>query len=453
MYCTKCGNKLNEDAKFCSNCGHHIEQKNSSKTTWIILSICVCLIIIFAVGIRVYKTPPSPTNEILKEEQTTKPENIKVSSEQKVEEETNITDKEKTQVIKESLPKVFTVVTSQGYGSGFLYENGGYIVTNAHVVAGDTDVIIRNSSGQEAPAKVIGISDRSDIALLYSQQYEQVKPLPLELEKSIVGTEVIAIGSPQGFENSASIGYLTGTNRNMELGFVYEELYQVDAQIDQGSSGGPLVDAKTGKVIGINSLIYENHETFAFSIPLYTVAPIIDDWIHNPMNEQEIASLFDVYDSFIYTDSSTDDNEYYDEDYYEDYNFEDNSSTNDDYSYTFDEVSLTSFITSFRDYYELALAYEDFYWIQDMLLPGSVAYLELEEYIQDITGQGFTFDFTANNVIDIEIYNDYAIVSTNEQFDFYNASGEYLYYDRYKDYTVILTEDGYYQITDIYIYD
>ena len=81
---------------------------------------------------------------------------------------------------------------------------------------------------------------------------------------------MIALGSPQGFENSASIGYLTGVNRDIEFGFLYEHLYQIDAQIDQGSSGGPLIDAKTGKVIGINSLSFKENDVFGFSIPMKT---------------------------------------------------------------------------------------------------------------------------------------------------------------------------------------
>ena len=100
--------------------------------------------------------------------------------------------------------------------------------------------------------------------------YQDTEPLGMETAESPIGLEVIAFGSPQGFENSASIGYITGNKRDMKLeNFIYKQIYQVDAQIDKGSSGGPLVDVNTGKVIGINSLLYttDTSTNFAFSIP------------------------------------------------------------------------------------------------------------------------------------------------------------------------------------------
>lgn len=461
MYCSKCGTQNNENAKFCSHCGRSMHDKKSSKTTWLIIGIILSVLTITGVGIGIF--------HLLSEQGKVK----EVTEQSSVQENTaaiNETEKEKTQIIKESMPKVFTVLTAEGQGSGFLYKDGGYIVTNAHVVAGYTDVIIKNHAGQESPAQVIGISDQSDIALLHANDYAKSEPFPIKMEQSIVGTEVIAIGSPQGFENSASIGYLTGTDRDIEYDFIYEELYQIDAQIDQGSSGGPLLDAKSGNVIGINSLLYTNNNSFGFSIPLYTVTDIIDGWIASPMNKTQIASIFGAYDEFVYSDPSVTEEVYSEEEYsdywdqyYEEYSYEDNYTSDytdenvddywEDYANTFDEESLSNFILSFRDYYELALYYEDFYWIQDMLYPDSTAYLELEEYVYDITGQGFEFYFTSNTITGIEMVDDYAIVSTNEEFDFYNANGEYTYYNKNKEYTVIITEDGYYQITDIFIYD
>lgn len=363
--------------------------------------------------------------------------------------------KEKTQIIKESMPKVFTVITGNSQGSGFLYKDGGYIVTNAHVVAGFTDVILRNHAGQESPAVVIGISDRTDVALLHSQEYANAQPFEIEKEETAIGTEVIAIGSPQGLENSASIGYLTGTNRDYQLDFVYEGLYQIDAQISEGSSGGPLLDGKTGKVIGINSLLYTPNNSFGFSIPLYTVTPLIEGWIREPMSKTAVASLFDAYADYNF---SNEEEQYYEEyEEYWDYYSEDSSEEDyneeywNEYSYSFDEESLTNFILAFRDYYELALYYKDFYWIADMLLPNSTAYLELEEYLYDISGEEYFFDFLSNTITNIEMYDNYALVSTNEQFNFYDATGAETFYDRYKIYTVIINGEGYYQITDIYI--
>ncbi|TSI10668.1 trypsin-like peptidase domain-containing protein [Lysinibacillus sp. BW-2-10] len=457
MYCSNCGSKTEENGKFCAACGQNLKSKNP-KNTWLIVGVCISLITTVGVCIGIFILLSNNNDKAT--QISTQPETPKIEQVTNVPAEKEMTEKEKTQVIKESMPKVFTIISQDSQGSGFLYQQGGYIVTNAHVVAGNTDVIVRNHAGQESPAQVIGISDRSDVALLLAKDYVNAQPFEIEKEKSVVGTEVIAIGSPQGFENSASIGYLTGTNRNMEYGFVYEELYQIDAQISQGSSGGPLVDGKTGKVIGINSLLYTPNNSFGFSIPLYTVTSLVDGWIHEPMSKNAVASLFGVYEEFTYSDPAQDyyyeeeyadywdeygTEEYYDEEYYNDYW--------DEYSYSFDEESLTNFILSFREYYELALYYEEFYWISDMLDPNGTAYTEMEEYINDIAAQNFTFDFLNNSVTNIEMYGDYAVVSTNEQFNFYNGTGEEKYYDRYKEYTVLINEEGYYQISEIYIYE
>ncbi|MEI4769793.1 trypsin-like peptidase domain-containing protein [Psychrobacillus sp. FJAT-51614] len=449
MYCSKCGVKNEEGAKFCAGCGTSLTpQKNGSKS-FLILGIILCFIVLGGVGYGFKEllfskdeaqTVLDEVKSTVEETRSTLTEKAKVVVEGKV---PKVQEKDKTQVIQETMPKVFTILSQEGQGSGFLYGQGGYIVTNAHVVAGYTDVIVRNSVGKESNAKVIGISDRSDVALLISDDYAQVKPLLTENEDSIIGTEVIALGSPQGFENSASIGYLTGINRDMELGFIYEHLYQIDAQIDQGSSGGPLIDAKTGKVIGINSLIYKQNNLFGFSIPMNSVADLVDNWIANPMSSKQVTSLFGIYEEYTYSDESASEDTTYEEDYSEDnWNY-----------YSFDEESLSNFIITYREYYEMALDAEDFYWIQDLLQPGSTAYIDLEEYINEITGQGMTFDFTSNIVTGVEILEDYALVSTNEEFDFINAAGEYKYYNRNKVYTVVIDNEGYYQITDIEIFD
>lgn len=449
MYCSKCGVKNDEKANFCAGCGESLNSTKNGVKGILIAGIIFFLLALGGVGYgfkEIVFTEKEVVEEVEKEsppnETVTAPVTAPVTAKAKVKEKEEKV-KDKTQVIQETMPKVFTILTEDGLGSGFLYGNGGYIVTNAHVVAGYTNVIIRNSAGKESEAQVIGISDRSDVALLLSKDYAQVKPLLTEAEDSIIGTEVIALGSPQGFENSASIGYLTGINRDMELGFVYEHLYQIDAQIDKGSSGGPLIDAKTGKVIGINSLIYKENNLFGFSIPMNSVTGLVDSWVSNPMSGQQVASLFGIYDEYAYSDEDVSEDTTYEEDY-----------TEDEWNYfSFEEESLANFIITFREYYEMALEAEEFYWIEDMLQPNSIAYQDLEVYLQDIAGQGMTFDFTNNTVTGVEIYDDYALVSTNEEFDFINAAGEYMYYNRDKVYTVVIDSSGYYQIMDIEIYD
>ena len=288
-------------------------------------------------------------------------------------------------------------------------------------------MMVRNSKGEDVPGTVIGISNKYDIALVKVPAYEQMKPLVSEMKESPVGLEVIAFGSPYGFENTASVGYITGTGRDIEADFIYKQLYQIDAQVDSGSSGGPLVDATTGKVIGINSLVFTENRTFGFSIPLYTMLSTIDDWITNPLSASEVISVAGVYNYYPTVEESYE--EYYDE-----------------------SELVAEFIVLFRQYYEFALNEGEFYWVADMLANNSTAYNELEDYVGDIAGQGHYFDFLDNTITGVNYSDGNYYVSTHETFDFYSATGDYEYYDRSKTYTVNIDSYGMFQITEIDIH-
>lgn len=293
------------------------------------------------------------------------------------------------------------------------------------------DVTLRNANGQESPGTVIGISDRYDIALIHAPSYQDTQPLGIETTESPIGLEVIAFGSPQGFENSASIGYITGNKRDMKLeNFIYKQIYQVDAQIDKGSSGGPLVDVSTGNVIGINSLLYttETSTNFAFSIPLYSMLDQFEGWVAKPLSANEVRAVANVYESSQQSTIET-------------------KSTNET-----DALLAGQFVQAFRLYYEMALNEGDFYWIADMLATDSSAYQELEKYINEIAYQGHYFYFTNNEVLDVEYSNGQYFVDMNETFDFYDAQGNYQFYDRYKTYTVITDDYGAFKISHITIH-
>ena len=95
------------------------------------------------------------------------------------------------------------------------------------------------------------------------------------------------IGSPLGFQNTVTTGIISGIDRDIDIApFHYEDAYQISAPIAPGNSGGPLVDSKTGEVLGINSAgIMEASGSIAFSIPISSVLPLIDGWIASPMTE------------------------------------------------------------------------------------------------------------------------------------------------------------------------
>ncbi|WP_336823252.1 trypsin-like peptidase domain-containing protein [Sporosarcina sp. USHLN248] len=440
MICRKCGQQ-NEEGKFCSNCGAQMkaEHKNSRrKWIWIASGASVAAFVAFCIGVYSlisFVLSPADSEQAMIENEVSHNDDSFNTVETAAQLDNNELkqSKDKTLVIKEAMPKVFTIYTEDSMGSGFLYREGGYIITNAHVVAGYSNVIVRNSKGEDSLGKLIGISDEFDIALIQAEDYRSEQPLPIDLEESDIGLEVIALGSPQGFENSASIGYLTGIGRDIDFGFTYKNLYQVDAQIDQGSSGGPLLDAKTGKVIGINSLLYTNQNNFAFSIPAYSMIDIVDSWVEKPMTDREISKLFDLYESFIDDNAA---NTYFDDEVYD---------------YYFDESSLEAFILDFRRYYEMALYYEDFYWIEDMVLIDSDLYDELYDHIDEVNGKDIIISFESNEVTDVKIdeKEEYAIVTTYETVKVIEGKKKSTMHEEQKEYNVIIDEEGYYQITDI----
>jgi S1-C subfamily serine protease len=87
-------------------------------------------------------------------------------------------------------------------------------------------------------------------------------------------------------------------DRSFESDFQYENVYQIDAQISPGSSGGPLLDALTGKVIGINSALLTADQSMGFSIPFYTVEELLREWSNSPMSPTEVANLFSTDDGY-----------------------------------------------------------------------------------------------------------------------------------------------------------
>ncbi|WP_033541977.1 trypsin-like peptidase domain-containing protein [Planococcus sp. CAU13] len=462
MFCRNCGARIDSEAKFCNGCGVRTG-KNAPKISRIAVGVISILLLAGGgFGIQQYLTNEAPPEKPVIHESVA--ENRPVTNDKKG-------------IIKASQEKVYTILTDSGIGSGFLFTSNGMVVTNAHVVAGFTDVMVRNNAGVEEHGRVIGISDVEDIAVIEVAAYKGQKPLPVEMEVTDVGSEVIALGSPNGFENSASIGYLTGVDRDISFDFEYEGVYQIDAQIAPGSSGGPLLDAETGKVIGINSLLYNDGNAIGFSIPLYSIHDSLISWIENPMSASAVASVFGVYETYDYFDWLEDydyedetvfyydtepvyeeeelvvsdeyyedwsyDDEVYEEEYYEDWSFD------EDVIYGFDEYSLWAFVENYRNYYEIALAYEDFSYVSDMLLYDSEIYHGIADYIYEISGQGMVFDFTEQSFLGAEIYDTYALVHTYESFDFMNAAGEWTWEERSKTYTVVVDEYGYYVISDI----
>jgi S1-C subfamily serine protease len=146
----------------------------------------------------------------------------------------------------------------QATGSGFVIDQSGDILTNAHVVEGATKIEVGFSNKKTVVAKLVGTDASNDIALLkVNVDKSQLKPIPLgDSTKAKVGDSVVAIGNPFGLDRTVTTGIVSALQRQLQApnGFTIDHVIQTDAAINPGNSGGPLLDAR-GRVIGINSQI------------------------------------------------------------------------------------------------------------------------------------------------------------------------------------------------------
>lgn len=216
-------------------------------------------------------------------------------------------------IIKSTQNKVVQIETSSGsLGSGFLYNNRGDIVTNAHVVDYEVDVTIRTSDQQTYQGNVIGRSDETDIALVRVPELANSTPLKIKQEKAELGDDVVAMGSPLGLQNTVTVGIISGLDRSFEVeSFHYDNLYQITAPISPGNSGGPIVSGADGSVLGINSVKHTT-EHIGFSIPIYTVLSTLKSWSDHPMNLSDYEEEY-VYEVPEYDGDLAEDYEEYEE--------------------------------------------------------------------------------------------------------------------------------------------
>ena len=195
-------------------------------------------------------------------------------------------------VAKKLLPSVVTVRVTGAIGSGFVVSRQGYVVTNDHVVEGSNGAMsVAFSDGSTAPATVVGRDPESDIAVIKVVK-SNLTPVQLGDSDTIaVGDPVLAFGSPLALVNTVTAGIVSAVDRTIQAGdpggtVRYYAAIQTDAAVNQGNSGGPLVDA-AGRVIGMNSVIRSVGATdteagnigLAFAIPINQVQRVAEDII------------------------------------------------------------------------------------------------------------------------------------------------------------------------------
>jgi S1-C subfamily serine protease len=163
-----------------------------------------------------------------------------------------------------------------GGGSGVLFTPDGYILTNAHVVAGAREMRVTRTDGSEHTAILVGTDPATDLAVI---RIEGTHLPHAELGSSAslrVGQLVVAIGNPLGFSNTVSAGVVSALARSMRAqdGRLIDPILQTDVALNPGNSGGPLVDSHA-RVVGINTMIILGAQGLSFSVPIDTARWVI----------------------------------------------------------------------------------------------------------------------------------------------------------------------------------
>lgn len=192
------------------------------------------------------------------------------------------------------------VLTAQGgaLGTGFVYDDQGHIITNAHVVDGQEKIEVDFTSGFKAYATLVGTDLDSDLAVIkVDAPASELHPLPMGDSKQLkVGQSVIAIGNPFGLSGTMTYGIVSALGRTQDSNrqaagggtFSVADMIQTDAAINPGNSGGPLLNIK-GEVVGVNRSIYTNTTTangeglnagIGFSIPINLVKRVVPSLIN-----------------------------------------------------------------------------------------------------------------------------------------------------------------------------
>jgi Do/DeqQ family serine protease len=171
-------------------------------------------------------------------------------------------------------------LTRTNLGSGVIIRADGYVLTNQHVVLRAQRITVTLADEREFEAELVGADADSDLAVLRLKTKEQLPAAALGTSSDImIGETVIAIGNPFGLSHTVTTGVVSATGRSLRTeDQVFYDLIQTDASINPGNSGGPLLNIE-GKLIGINSAIYQHAQGIGFAIPIDRAKRIVGDLI------------------------------------------------------------------------------------------------------------------------------------------------------------------------------
>lgn len=192
-----------------------------------------------------------------------------------------------TEIYQQVNPSIVTITTFDQHGnghegSGIIFDVNGYLLTNAHVIEGSASAWVTLSNGQEYPATLIGMDTPTDLAVLHIAAANLTAARFASDATLSVGETAYAIGNPLGsqFQGSMTDGIISAISRSIMVGGYEMTLIQTSAALNEGSSGGALVDT-TGRVVGVTNLKmmsnYSTVEGLGFAIPSTTAEDVVDD--------------------------------------------------------------------------------------------------------------------------------------------------------------------------------
>lgn len=208
----------------------------------------------------------------------------------------------------------------QGEGSGFLFSRDGYIITNNHVVGGASRVTVILPDRRRYEAQIVGTDEITDVAVIKIDADEDLPTVPLGNSDDLeIGDWVLAVGNPLQFDYTVTAGIISAKGRSLDLGprdsrgvrLGIQDYIQTDAAINQGNSGGPLVDLN-GRVVGINTAIASSTGLYAgygFAIPINLARSVVRDLIEfGQVKRSWLGVLFQIVDAPIARSRSLSDN-------------------------------------------------------------------------------------------------------------------------------------------------
>lgn len=207
------------------------------------------------------------------------------------------------QLAKKVSPAVVTLLAPEWFGSGFIIDRTGLVVTNAHVVDANAKITVRLSDGREYPVTIVGLDRATDVALIKIEADRSFPTVALGNDRSVhVGDWVLAVGSPNGLAGTVTAGIVSAVRRDGFKGArVFTDYLQIDAAVNHGNSGGPTFDMD-GRVIGMNALgsyrtthcsgkLCERNDGIGFSIPVSTIRMVVEDLKSGPVQRSVVGIL------------------------------------------------------------------------------------------------------------------------------------------------------------------